>query len=109
MDSLILQSLRKDAQMAELVDALDSKSGYRKVVQVRFLFWAPNKKAAVISGFLVQVPFFNVACNPIVGFGWCAVNLLLHSPTSARISPLSVSHSWNRSCSVIDVMAIRMI
>ncbi len=30
--------------MAELVDALDSKSGYRKVVQVRFLFWAqkPN-------------------------------------------------------------------
>ena len=28
------------AQMAELVDALDSKSGYRKVVQVRFLFWA---------------------------------------------------------------------
>jgi hypothetical protein len=32
-------SCRK-AQMAELVDALDSKSGYRKVVQVRFLFWA---------------------------------------------------------------------
>ncbi len=28
--------------MAELVDALDSKSGYRKVVQVRFLFWAPK-------------------------------------------------------------------
>lgn len=28
--------------MAELVDALDSKSGYRKVVQVRFLFWAPT-------------------------------------------------------------------
>jgi hypothetical protein len=26
--------------MAELVDALDSKSGYRKVVQVRFLFGA---------------------------------------------------------------------
>lgn len=26
--------------MAELVDAPDSKSGYRKVVQVRFLFWA---------------------------------------------------------------------
>ena len=32
------------AQMAELVDALDSKSGYRKVVQVRFLFWARKKK-----------------------------------------------------------------
>lgn len=30
------------AQMAELVDALDSKSCYRKVVQVRFLFWAHN-------------------------------------------------------------------
>jgi hypothetical protein len=26
--------------MAELVDASDSKSGYRKVVQVRFLFRA---------------------------------------------------------------------
>ena len=33
------------AQMAELVDALDSKSGYRKVVQVRFLFWAQNSGA----------------------------------------------------------------
>lgn len=33
--------------MAELVDALDSKSGYRKVVQVRFLFWAqrPRRKS----------------------------------------------------------------
>lgn len=30
------------AQMAELVDALDSKSGIRKDVQVRFLFWALN-------------------------------------------------------------------
>jgi hypothetical protein len=30
--------------MAELVDALDSKSGYRKVVQVRFLFWAQFTK-----------------------------------------------------------------
>jgi hypothetical protein len=28
------------AQMAELVDASDSKSGIRKDVQVRFLFWA---------------------------------------------------------------------
>ena len=37
--------------MAELVDALDSKSGYRKVVQVRFLFWAlKNQKAKI--GFL---------------------------------------------------------
>ena len=30
--------------MAELVDALDSKSGYRKVVQVRFLFGAQNHR-----------------------------------------------------------------
>lgn len=36
---LHLQSSIK-AQMAELVDALDSKSGFRKGVQVRFLFWA---------------------------------------------------------------------
>ena len=31
--------------MAELVDALDSKSGYRKVVQVRFLFGAHSYQA----------------------------------------------------------------
>ena len=37
--------------MAELVDALDSKSGYRKVVQVRFLFGAlemRNKKSYIL-------------------------------------------------------------
>jgi hypothetical protein len=38
--------------MAELVDALDSKSGYRKVVQVRFLFWAQR------PGTQVSVFFF---------------------------------------------------
>ena len=32
--------LKMEAQMAELVDASDSKSGFRKKVQVRFLFWA---------------------------------------------------------------------
>ncbi len=37
--------------MAELVDALDSKSGYRKVVQVRFLFWA-QKDPPVYGGFV---------------------------------------------------------
>lgn len=31
------------AQMAELVDALDSKSGFSNGVQVRFLFWAHNQ------------------------------------------------------------------
>lgn len=35
-----------NAQMAELVDAADSKSAVRKDVQVRFLFWAPQKKAS---------------------------------------------------------------
>lgn len=39
------------AQMAELVDALDSKSGYRKVVQVRFLFWAQTRH--ILSGFFI--------------------------------------------------------
>lgn len=34
--------------MAELVDALDSKSGYRKVVKVRFLSWALAKWLAVL-------------------------------------------------------------
>ena len=46
------------AQMAELVDALDSKSGYRKVVQVRFLFWARfhlhSLRPASTAGFLVR-------------------------------------------------------
>ena len=46
------------AQMAELVDALDSKSGYRKVVQVRFLFWAQGcfikqHKTDQLVGFLI--------------------------------------------------------
>jgi hypothetical protein len=39
------------AQMAELVDALDSKSGSRKGVQVRFLFWA------LITGHSSEWPF----------------------------------------------------
>ena len=37
--------------MAELVDALDSKSGYRKVVQVRFLFWALRLKGCNSKGY----------------------------------------------------------
>jgi hypothetical protein len=39
--SLLLQST---AQMAELVDALDSKSGFGNGVQVRFLFWAQKNR-----------------------------------------------------------------
>ena len=42
--------LRPIAQMAELVDASDSKSGVRKDVQVRFLFWAqPHHPNEVFS------------------------------------------------------------
>jgi len=63
----------------------------------------------VISGFLVQVPFFNVACNTIDGFGWRAVNLLLHYPTSPWKRRSSVSQFWKRSCCFIDVTAIQMI
>ena len=33
--------------MAELVDALDSKSCIRKDVQVRFLFWAQENQAVI--------------------------------------------------------------
>ncbi len=43
--------------MAELVDAPDSKSGYRKDVQVRFLFWALDNqldgKGVFIEIFLI--------------------------------------------------------
>lgn len=39
--------------MAELVDALDSKSGYRKVVQVRFLFWAQAKVPHKVRDFFM--------------------------------------------------------
>lgn len=47
--------------MAELVDALDSKSGYRKVVQVRFLFWAqsPNKNVGAFSICLTTFIYCN--------------------------------------------------
>ncbi len=34
--------------MAELVDAPDSKSGFRKKVQVRFLFWAHSHLSEVV-------------------------------------------------------------
>jgi hypothetical protein len=49
--------------MAELVDASDSKSGYRKVVQVRFLFRAlgfqPIKKETVLLPFFICKQFAN--------------------------------------------------
>ena len=37
---LMFAPLKMQAQMAELVDASDSKSGIGNNVQVRFLFWA---------------------------------------------------------------------
>ncbi len=43
------------AQMAELVDALDSKSGYRKVVQVRFLFWAQKNPQHLLGIFYLII------------------------------------------------------
>ena len=59
-DALFLQptasQCRVDAQMAELVDALDSKSGYRKVVQVRFLFWAHKFIPQYCGIFFAQAP-----------------------------------------------------
>ena len=42
--------------MAELVDALDSKSGFRKEVQVRFLFWA--QKTTLSGGFFDRKSLF---------------------------------------------------
>jgi hypothetical protein len=44
--------------MAELVDASDSKSGVRKDVQVRFLFWAlrlKRKPSLRFSHFYYQI------------------------------------------------------
>ena len=40
--------------MAELVDALDSKSSVRKDVQVRFLFWAQTLSRFSGQGFLMR-------------------------------------------------------
>ena len=41
------------AQMAELVDAADSKSAVRKDVQVRFLFWAQHILAPFGANFFI--------------------------------------------------------
>ena len=46
--------------MAELVDALDSKSGFRKGVQVRFLFWAQITAGSLEPAFLFAI----IICNP---------------------------------------------
>jgi hypothetical protein len=50
--------------MAELVDALDSKSCIRKDVQVRFLFWAHNHLFEVVffmaNPYKIYIPLFLV-------------------------------------------------
>ena len=48
------------AQMAELVDASDSKSGFRKEVQVRFLFWA-QKSLVIIDCKTFFVPAIHTS------------------------------------------------
>lgn len=53
------------AQMAELVDALDSKSGYRKVVQVRFLFWALKEVCIYLIINVLQAFLFSLVA-PLV-------------------------------------------
>ncbi len=42
-----------EAQMAELVDASDSKSGIGNNVQVRFLFWAQNRTSQKFLWFVL--------------------------------------------------------
>ena len=46
--------------MAELVDALDSKSGYRKVVQVRFLFGAQQLNELKIKELHTRAALFFI-------------------------------------------------
>ena len=51
--------------MAELVDASDSKSGFRKKVQVRFLFWALIGIASILEAFFMfnfQILFHFLTC-----------------------------------------------
>lgn len=55
--------------MAELVDALDSKSGYRKVVQVRFLFWAQKQQFICCFFFaVVRIDFTRILVVPSVSY-----------------------------------------
>ena len=44
--------------MAELVDALDSKSSVRKDVQVRFLFWALSILKAFVNQLFTKAFLF---------------------------------------------------
>ena len=50
-----------EAQMAELVDASDSKSGIGNNVQVRFLFWAQRPSDEVGGLFCLGTPLAEVS------------------------------------------------
>jgi hypothetical protein len=69
--------------MAELVDALDSKSGYRKVVQVRFLFWAPILKR-LVNQYLRGVFIFILK--------WNIEPLFLHTRLAKLIAEAFTTH-----------------
>jgi hypothetical protein len=47
-DKLLLITLHSKAQVAELVDAADSKSAIGNDVLVRFQSWAQNKRLSII-------------------------------------------------------------
>jgi hypothetical protein len=61
--------------MAELVDASDSKSGVRKDVQVRFLFWA---RQSLVSIYYKAFSFITVEKS-------CP-----SAPTSLLLSPMAM-------------------
>ena len=62
---LMFAPLKMQAQMAELVDASDSKSGIGNNVQVRFLFWAQGR-ASQRSLWFVLFCFYFIPC-PVTG------------------------------------------
>ena len=83
-------AIRTRAQMAELVDALDSKSCIRKDVQVRFLFWAlspifwgffmpwkPYKTYILCFCLVFIFPYFLNFCNSIVLQGLIKVGFFM--------------------------------
>ena len=63
--------------MAELVDALDSKSGFRKGVQVRFLFWAQEELQINVT----PLNFYPLWVVEMLGL---LLNNLLHNSVATR-------------------------
>ena len=85
--------------MAELVDASDSKSGFRKKVQVRFLFWAQEKARNLVAGFFF-VPFlaFSQAGDLLPMLQ--ARNAIAHKPTPQSRQAYALFYYWTYSDSV---------